>query len=68
MPVWNALQKKFNSKFNFITYDSDENKDKVDEWKINGFPTLIIKNGNKEQLYTGSRDLDSLSDFLNNIN
>ena len=68
MPVWDKLQKQFNSKFNFITYDSEKNKDKIEEWKIEGFPTLIIQNGNNKEQYTGSRDLESMTTLLNNMN
>ncbi len=68
IPVWEQLQKQFNSKFNFITYDSDKDKDKIEEWKINGFPTLIIRNGNNKEQYTGSRDLESMTALLNNMN
>lgn len=67
IPVWNTLQKQFSNKFNFVTYDADENQDKVKEWKIDGFPSIFLKQNNKGMQYDGPRDLDSMVDALNSL-
>lgn len=60
LPLWKSLQKKYKNKYNFITYDSDANKNMIEKYKINGFPTLYINN--KE--YTGSREVNELIKYF----
>jgi hypothetical protein len=45
---WEKLKddKKLNSKVEFITMDSDKNAKEIKEWKIEGFPTIILKKEN----------------------
>ena len=52
-PDWEKLQKNLGQKYKFITYDGDKNKDKVSEWKVEGFPTIIVKRGNEALEYLG---------------
>jgi thiol-disulfide isomerase/thioredoxin len=61
-PVWNELQKT--EKINFVTYDADTHKDEIKNFKIEGFPTLILKKGNEAIEYSGGRDVNSLKDFI----
>ena len=67
LPVWEQLKKQFQSKFNFITYDADNDKDTVDEYKVTGFPTILFKDQEHVRPYDGSRDLDDLVDILNKL-
>ena len=65
MPVWNKLQsEKLNAKL--TTFDSDLNRDKINEYKIQGFPTLMLKSNNKLVEYSGPRDIESIKNFVKN--
>ncbi len=63
-PAWEALQNKYRTKYNFITYDSDKNGKEIKEWKVEGFPTIYFKNGDTATEYNGPRDVDSLVKFF----
>jgi thiol-disulfide isomerase/thioredoxin len=63
--TWGELSEKFSNKYKFITYDSDKNKNEIKEWLVKGFPTIILKDGEKAIEYVGPRDIESLSDFIN---
>lgn len=69
---WDTLSKdsSLNKKINFITMDSDANKDTINEWQVTGFPTLILKNGkNKAIEYGGNRSIKDIKAFIEkNIN
>ena len=67
LPTWEALSNKYNKKINFITYDSEKNKKEMEEWKIEGFPTIIYRKDNVAQEYKGDRDIDSLINFIESI-
>jgi hypothetical protein len=66
MPVWNDLLKdeKLTDKINFIQFDSDKNQDEIKEWKIEGFPTIILKQGDKAIEYNGPRKLNNIKEFI----
>ena len=66
-PTWEQLESQYSKKFNFITYDSAENKDKVDEMKVKGFPTIIFKDGDTIQPYNGPREFEALQGILDNL-
>ena len=63
---WDALSKNpsLNKKINFITMDSNDNKDEIKEWKVVGFPTLILKNGSEAFEYGGNRTVDDVKSFI----
>ena len=67
MPVWEHLKKELSNKYNFIMYDSNKDIDKVKEYNVDGFPTLI-KNGNTVTQYDGDRDYESVKYFIMNQN
>ena len=62
--TWNELSDKFSQKYKFITYDSDKNKNEIKNWLVKGFPTIIMKDGEKAIEYVGPRDIQSLSEFI----
>jgi thioredoxin-related protein len=68
--TWEQLinDKKLNSKYNFTSYDFNEedHKKKFEEYKIKGFPTLIINKNNDRYEYTKDRDYNTLYTHLNN--
>jgi len=63
-PVWEKIKKEYESKYEFITIDSDKDKEKIEEWKISGFPTIIKKNNNSAEEYVGPRDEESVVKFI----
>lgn len=68
---WEKLKENPNlkEKVNFITMDSDKNKKEIDEWKIMGFPTIILKKGDNAIEYDGSRSVNAIEQFIKkNIN
>ena len=62
--TWEKIQQDLKSKYTFITVDSDENKDQIQQWNIKGFPTIIKKTNDKAQEYIGSRDEQSVKEFI----
>lgn len=67
-PTWEKLQEKFKNKYTFIKFDSETDKEIMKKQGINSYPTIKIKNKNKSSEYTGDRDYDTISNFLNKIN
>ena len=54
------------NKINFITMDADKDKKEINDWKIEGFPTLILKKGDTATEYNGKRTISDLVNFINN--
>lgn len=70
LPAWDKLKANYGKKYNFITYDGDKNKEEVESWKIQGFPTIIVKKNNKENEameYVGPNEYGSVLNFIENI-
>lgn len=63
-PVWNELKEMYKNKYVFNTYDSDEDKDKMKQWGVSGFPTIIFKRGDDAIEYSGDRSIGSIVKFL----
>jgi thiol-disulfide isomerase/thioredoxin len=66
-PTWDKVSEVYNKKFNFITYDADKETDKFKEYKVDAFPTVIVKNGSNIIPYDGDRTIGDLNDFLSNF-
>jgi len=64
-PTWDKLGKELSSKYQFITYDSEKDAEKIKKWNIKGFPTIIKKVGDNMQEYVGPRDEKSVKEFIN---
>ena len=67
MPTWDKLSTNFKDKYNFTKYDGDINTNEVSEYKINGFPTIIVKKGNELYEYTGKNTYESVLNFIEKI-
>lgn len=67
-PVWEHVSKMYEKKYNFIIYDADSDRKKLEEYKVDSFPTLLVKNGSNVISYDGDRSIDDLNHFLQNIN
>jgi thiol-disulfide isomerase/thioredoxin len=64
-PTWDKLGKALSSKYQFITFDSEKDAEKIKKWNIKGFPTIIKKVGDNMQEYVGPRDEQSVKEFIN---
>jgi thiol-disulfide isomerase/thioredoxin len=67
-PVWLKLQDEMKNKLNFITYDSEKDLNKMRQYNITGFPTLIFKDKNKAIEYVGPHDEENVKNFINQYN
>jgi thiol-disulfide isomerase/thioredoxin len=63
--TWSDLKSELSNNIKFVTYDSEKNANKIKAFKVSGFPTLILKSGNKAIEYVGPRDMPSIKNFLN---
>ena len=66
--TWKELQNEIGNKVNFISVDADKDKEKITNFNIQGFPTLILQQKDKAIEYVGNRDLNSLKEFINTYN
>ena len=66
-PLWHQLQNEFNKKFNFITYDHAADQEMIQKMKINGYPTIMFKDGKEVQSYNGPREYEVLQSILTNL-
>lgn len=66
-PTWEKVAEIYNKKFNFIVYDADKQREKFEEYKVDAFPTVLIKNGSNIIPYDGERSFEEISNFLNNF-
>ena len=64
-PTWEKLEKDLGSKVKFVTYDSDKNKEEMEKFNIQGFPTIIMNAGKKSIEYVGPKDIQSVTEFIN---
>lgn len=62
--TWDFLQENMKGKINFIAYDSKENKDKMEKYKIEGFPTLKLQTKDGLIEYQGERNIDDIKNFI----
>jgi thioredoxin-like negative regulator of GroEL len=67
-PVWAKTSELYNTKYKFIEYDVDNNKKEFEEYKVNGMPTVLVKNGSNVYPYNGERTFDGFNNFLNELN
>ncbi len=67
-PTWKDLEKKMESKVDFVMFDSEANANEISKYKIEGFPTLILKTGGKAIEYVGPRDFSSVKEFIETYN
>jgi len=69
MPIWNtfanSLKESDNVKAIDIDCELDENKDLVNKYKVEGFPTVIIVKNKLYELYSGPRTVEDLREKLN---
>jgi len=61
--TWNQLKNE-NKNINFITYDSEINKNEIKKYNIQGFPTIILLLNDKAIEYVGPRSRDAIEEFI----
>jgi thioredoxin-like negative regulator of GroEL len=64
-PVWENLKTNMQSKIKMITYDSKEHAEEIKEFKVSGFPTIILMNNKNAIEYSGPRNEQAITDFVN---
>lgn len=68
LPTWENIKNNNEDKINFIKYDSQKNRDQIKEFGVEGFPTIILKVGDKAIEYVGPRDETSILNFIKQYN
>jgi thioredoxin-like negative regulator of GroEL len=63
-PTWEKIQNDLKGKYDFITIDSDKDKEQISQWGIKGFPTIIKKVNDKAEEFVGPRDELSVKEFI----
>jgi thiol-disulfide isomerase/thioredoxin len=67
-PTWEKISNMYKQKYNFIVYDADSQTEKFKEYKVDAFPTVLIKTGDNIKPYDGDRSFEDFSNFLQSIN
>jgi len=66
MPVWDEFVEEVGDTFKTKKIESSEDPKLIDRLKINGFPTILLMNGNtKVKEFKGDRTVDELKNFIN---
>ena len=65
-PTWEKLKDKLETKVKFVVYDADKDGPTITKFGVSGFPTLILKDGDKSIEYVGPKDQKSVEDFIIN--
>ena len=65
--TWVDIQTKYNDKYDFITYDADQDKDMIETYNVKGFPTLLVQNKDKIIEYEGKRETKSIMKFVEKL-
>jgi thiol-disulfide isomerase/thioredoxin len=64
--TWDKLKSDVKG-IKFVEYDADKNEDQMEKFGVDSFPTLLLTVGSRKIEYKGSRDIDSLKEFINQI-
>ena len=71
LPIWNKVQSKYKKgNIKFETYDSVNDADHIEKMKIQGFPTIHIKNASdpsKYEEYNGERTVEGFEEYINKL-
>jgi len=75
IPEWTKMKEKLQSKpYTFIEIESEEHakmanfKRKYKDIRVNGYPTIFARKGNRFEYYLGDRDADSLERWILSVN
>ena len=67
-PTWEKISEMYKSKYNFVIYDADNQTDKFKEYKVDAFPTVLVKTSNNIITYDGDRSFDDFNNFIKSMN
>jgi thiol-disulfide isomerase/thioredoxin len=67
-PIWSKMNEMYNKKYNFVVYDADNNKAELKEYKVDSFPTVLVKNGSNVFPYNRDRTFEEFNNFLQELN
>jgi hypothetical protein len=63
--IWEELKVTFGTNIQFNKYENKEHSDRVERYKITGFPTIIItNNGDIAEEYKDNRTKQDLENFI----
>ena len=48
----------------FVTYDADSDESIMEEYKVQGFPTLMLQKDDKLVEFNGDRNVDNIISFV----
>ena len=67
MPTFEKLKQEYidDSKIKIINIDEEKNRDLVEKYGVEGFPTLKLYDGKQLYEYTGGRDINNIREFVN---
>ena len=68
LPTWEKISKDSNLNVNFKTFDSEQDKKIIEQYNIQGFPTIMYKVDNTLIEYNGNRDANSIKEFILSYN
>lgn len=68
-PEWDIISndEKLNTKVDFIIYDSEKDKEQIEKYKIQGFPTILIEKAGKISSYEGPRTAEALKRVIEEL-
>ena len=66
MSQWEKLESDHGKKYNFITYDSNEDSEEIKNWSIQGYPTIMVKKGKDVMEYVGPNEYNAVLNFIKN--
>lgn len=67
-PTWENLNKELNKELKFITYDSNKDANKISEFNIKGYPTIVLTRGDEAIEYVGPRNESNIKEFIKQYN
>ena len=63
--VWTILKKQYNSKIIMKKINGPDNPQYMKQYKLSTFPTLILEDTHRSEVYSGNRTLKDLKKFIN---
>ena len=67
LPQWDQLKSEHSNKYNFVTFDSEKDKEEISSFEIQGYPTIMVKKGKEVTEYVGPNNYESVLRFIKNI-
>lgn len=64
MPVWEEVSEELKDEADFVVYDSEEDKEKLTEYGVKGFPTVFKLVDGERIDFKGARTAENLRKFV----